>query len=103
MNQSPSKKNTTMLKYQKWLAAFVVLLALWLLLLRYAADHAQDTRVLQVVTALPMYALVTFGAYSLGVIALSVMAVQDCPDAAKELDRQVVEAKADLTKKGFKF
>ncbi|KAF1781050.1 hypothetical protein JG687_00006120 [Phytophthora cactorum] len=92
-----------MLKYQKWLAAFVVLLALWLLLLRYATDHVQDPRVLQVVTTLPMYALVSFGAYSLAVIAVSVMAVQDFPEAAKELDRQVVEAKADLTKKGFKF
>ncbi|KAG3168407.1 hypothetical protein PI124_g3873 [Phytophthora idaei] len=92
-----------MLKYQKWLAAFVVLLALWLLLLRYATDHVQDPRVLQVVTTLPMYALVSFGAYSLAVIAVSVMAVKDFPEAAKELDRQVVEAKADLTKKGFKF
>lgn len=95
-----------MLKYQKWLAVFVVLLALWLLLLlllRYASDHAQDPRVLQVVTALPMYALVSFGAYSLAVIALSVMAVQDFPEASKELDRQVIDAKADLSKKGFKF
>ncbi|KAL4111219.1 hypothetical protein PRIC1_002900 [Phytophthora ramorum] len=92
-----------MLKYQKWLAAFVLLLALWLLLLRYATENVSDPRVLQVVTALPMYALVSFGAYSLGVIALSVMAVQDFPEASKELDRQVVEAKADLAKKGFKF
>ncbi|EEY62977.1 uncharacterized protein PITG_14597 [Phytophthora infestans T30-4] len=92
-----------MLKYQKWLAAFVVLFALWLLLLRYAADHIQDSRVQEVVMALPMYVLVSYGAYSLAVIALSVMAVQDCPEAAKELNQQVVEAKADLTKKGFIF
>ncbi|KAK1943475.1 Dolichol-phosphate mannosyltransferase subunit 3 [Phytophthora citrophthora] len=92
-----------MLKYQKWLAAFVVLLAVWLLLLRYVTDHVQDPHVLQVVKVLPMYAIVSFGAYSLAVIALSVMAVQDFPEASKELDRQVVEAKADLAKKGFKF
>jgi dolichyl-phosphate mannosyltransferase polypeptide 3 len=92
-----------MLKYQKWLVAFVALLTLWLLLLRLAGDHVQDPRVLQVVTVLPMYALVTFGAYSLGAIALSVMAVQDFPEASKELDRQVAEAKVDLAKKGFKF
>ncbi|KAL3663224.1 hypothetical protein V7S43_011633 [Phytophthora oleae] len=92
-----------MFKYQKWLAAFVVLLAVWLLLLRYVTDHVRDPHVLQVVMALPMYAIVSFGAYSLAVIALSVMAVQDFPEASKELDRQVVEAKADLAKKGFKF
>ncbi|KAF4315455.1 hypothetical protein BBO99_00008564 [Phytophthora kernoviae] len=91
-----------MLKYQKWLVAFIALLAVWLLLLRYASEQA-DPRVLQVVNMLPMYALVSFGAYSLGVIALSVMAVQDFPEASKELDRQVIEAKADLAKKGFKF
>ncbi|RLN10848.1 hypothetical protein BBJ28_00010051 [Nothophytophthora sp. Chile5] len=92
-----------MLKYQKWLVAFVLLLSLWLLLLRYATDHVADPRVLQVVNVLPMYALVSFGAYSLAAIALSVMAVQDFPEASKELDRQVIEAKAELTKKGFKF
>ncbi|RLN94235.1 hypothetical protein BBJ28_00007762 [Nothophytophthora sp. Chile5] len=92
-----------MLKYQKWLVAFVLLLFLWLLLLRYATDRVADPRVLQVVNVLPMYALVSFGAYSLASIALSVMAVQDFPEASKELDRQVIEAKAELTKKGFKF
>jgi dolichol-phosphate mannosyltransferase subunit 3 len=90
-----------MLKYQKWLSTFVVALALWLLLIQYVSQSVADPRVLQVVYVLPMYALVTFGAYSLAVIAMSVMAVTDCPEAAKELDRQVIEAKADLRKKGL--
>lgn len=92
-----------MLKYQKWLAAFAVLLTLWLLLLQYASDQAKDPHMLQVVMALPIYALLSYGAYSLAVIAFSVMAVQDFPEAAKELENQVVEARADLIKKGFKF
>lgn len=92
-----------MLKYQKWVAAFVLLLALWLLARNYAAKNLGDTRFLQIVNVLPMYALVSFGAYSLSVIALSVMSVEDCPAAAKELDAQVIEAKADLKKKGFTF
>lgn len=93
-----------MLKYQKWVAAFVLLLALWLLARDYAAKNlGDDARFLQIVNVLPMYALVSFGAYSLAVIALSVMSVEDCPAAAKELDLQVIEAKADLKKKGFTF
>lgn len=92
-----------MLKYQKWVSAIVVFFTLWLLLCRYAAESIADPHVLQVAQVLPMYVLVAFGAYSLGVIALSVLSVNDCPEASKELDRQVVEAKADLAKKGFKF
>jgi|UniRef100_K3WSJ7 dolichyl-phosphate mannosyltransferase polypeptide 3 len=92
-----------MLKYQKWVVAFVVLLTLWLLARGYAATQVEDARVLQIVNVLPVYALVSFGAYSLAVIALSVMAVEDCPVASKELDAQVLEAKADLAKRGFKF
>lgn len=91
-----------MLKYQKWIVAFVLLLALWLLAREIAAANA-DARFLQIVNVLPMYALVTFGAYSLAAIALSVMSVEDCPAAAKELDAQVLEAKVDLKKKGFTF
>lgn len=92
-----------MLKYQKWVVAFVALLTLWLLARDYAATHVADARFLQIATVLPMYALVSFGAYSLAVIALSVMSIKDCPAASKELDAQVLEAKADLKKKGFAF
>ncbi|TMW69260.1 hypothetical protein Poli38472_001416 [Pythium oligandrum] len=92
-----------MLKYQKWLTTLVVFLSLWLFLCKYTSEQVADPRVFQVVQVLPMYALVSFGAYSLAVIALSVMAVTDCPEAAKELDRQVLEAKEDLRKKGMKL
>lgn len=89
-----------MLKYQKWVVALVLLLALWLVA-REVARAAGDARWRQLVDVLPMYALVTFGAYSLATIALSVMAVADCPAAAKELDAQVIAAKADLRAKGL--
>lgn len=90
-----------MLKYQKWLAALTVFFALWWLLRAFVIDSVDDARVLQVVNVVPLYALVCFGAYSLAVIALSVMAVQDFPEASKELDQQVIEAKADLKRRGF--
>ena len=92
-----------MLKYQKWLVAGVALLTLWLSLLQYVSNHALDPHVVTVVKALPLLAVVSFGVYSLAVITLSVMAVQDFPEASKELDEHVVAAKLDLAKKGFKF
>ena len=48
-----------------------------------------------------MYALICFGAYSLGTIGLSLMAVRDCPEASKELDKQIKEAKEDLRRRGI--
>lgn len=88
-----------MLKYQKWLTALIVLFALWRVLCNYLVDQ----RLLQIAHVLPMYLLVVFGAYSLAVIAFSVMNVTDCPEASKELERQVLEAKEDLRKKGMKL
>ncbi|DBA01717.1 TPA: hypothetical protein N0F65_010127 [Lagenidium giganteum] len=92
-----------MLKYQKWVVALVVLFALWLALCKYVAALVPDARVLQVVQMLPMYALVSFGAYSLAVIGINVISIEDCVDASKELDVQVKDAKEDLRKKGMKL
>ena len=41
---------------------------------------------------LPLYALVSFGCYSLASISMSLLAVRDCPEASDELN-QVRDAK----------
>ena len=56
-----------------------------------------------IIYALPLYALVCFGSYALGTIGLNVMSIKDCPEAATEIDDQVKQAKADLTKQGMVF
>jgi dolichyl-phosphate mannosyltransferase polypeptide 3 len=90
-----------MLKYQKWLIFFIVFFFVWLGICKFSSEYIVNPRIQQIAFVLPMYLLVTFGAYSLAVIALNVMAVSDCVEAAKELDEEVKQAKEDLRKKGM--
>ncbi|KAF9581533.1 hypothetical protein BGW38_001415 [Lunasporangiospora selenospora] len=50
---------------------------------------------------LPWWALVTFGAYSLGNIGYHVMTFRDCPEAYDELQVQISQAQSDLRSKGI--
>ncbi|KAF9088911.1 hypothetical protein BGX29_003562 [Mortierella sp. GBA35] len=49
---------------------------------------------------LPWWALVSFGAYSLGNIGYHVLTFRDCPEAFDELQVQIAEAQRDLRSKG---
>ncbi|KAF9328274.1 hypothetical protein BG006_008524 [Podila minutissima] len=49
---------------------------------------------------LPWWALVTFGAYSLGNIGYHVLTFRDCPEAYDELQVQIAQAQNDLRSKG---
>ncbi|KAF9152709.1 hypothetical protein BGX21_006244 [Mortierella sp. AD011] len=50
---------------------------------------------------LPWWALVSFGAYSLGNIGYHVMTFRDCPEAYHELQTQIAQAQNDLRSKGI--
>ncbi|KAL6067968.1 Dolichol-phosphate mannosyltransferase subunit 3 [Balamuthia mandrillaris] len=52
---------------------------------------------------LPLTALVLFGLYSLARILINVATFPTCPDAAKELRKEMDEAERDLKRRGFKF
>lgn len=52
---------------------------------------------------LPVFLLAVFGVVSIAIIAYRVYTFNDCKEASEELQRQIKEAKADLTKKGLKF
>ncbi|KAL7747287.1 hypothetical protein RI367_007341 [Sorochytrium milnesiophthora] len=53
----------------------------------------------EIVPALPLWVIVSFGAYSLGTIGLGLMTFGDCPEAHCELMQEVAQAKADLKSK----
>mmetsp|Transcript_25153 Transcript_25153/g.42086 ORF Transcript_25153/g.42086 Transcript_25153/m.42086 type:complete len:106 (-) Transcript_25153:676-993(-) len=75
---------------------FLAVTGLWVLALRQQWSPA----VAWVVQILPMYALVSFGFYSLAVIGYRVASFPTCPEASVELQREILEARADLTAKG---
>lgn len=44
-----------------------------------------------------------FKGYSVYTVLYRVFTFNDCPEAAEEIQKQIEEAKADLSAKGFKF
>jgi len=52
---------------------------------------------------LPLYLLISFGCYSLGVIGYSLMTFNECPSAYKELETDIQNARKRLIQRGFKF
>jgi len=56
-----------------------------------------------IVQLLPLYALITFGCWSLGIISYNLITFQECPEEAKELEIQRKQAMTELSKKGISF
>ncbi|CZT16364.1 related to dolichol-phosphate mannosyltransferase subunit 3 [Ramularia collo-cygni] len=54
----------------------------------------------EIIPYLPVWALVSFGAYLLFKLGFGVLTFNDVPEAHEELMREIDEARADLKKKG---
>jgi len=95
----------TMTKLQQWLLILALTAAVWFALITDSfpgiCTHCPWKKA--ILYNLPVYALMCFACYSLGVIGYRVATFNDCVEASEELQKQIVEAKADLSKKGFKF
>ena len=55
------------------------------------------------VLLLPIYALVVFGVLSALIIMFQALKIRNCNQAYSELREEIVEARSELEKKGFKF
>ena len=55
------------------------------------------------VSALPYWCLVSLGCYALASIGYKLWVLEDCVQAAAELQEEIKQAKTDLTKRGFRF
>ena len=89
-----------LLRYQVFLAYGVLFLALWNAALR--ATETNDPNDLSSVLAYyaPVWAILLLGVYAVSSIAYGVMTFEDFPDAAAEIERQIKEARAEMTKRG---
>ncbi|KAL4793787.1 dolichol-phosphate mannosyltransferase subunit 3 [Aspergillus venezuelensis] len=52
----------------------------------------------EVIPVLPFYALISFGCYLLGRLGLAILTFHDVPEAHKELQGEIEQAKAELRK-----
>lgn len=91
-----------MTKLMEWLLGVGLLFAIWVTVVWELVENIPEM-VYNIVLPLPLILIFGFGFYSIGVIVYRVITFNDCVDAAKELKRQIEEAKVDLTQKGIKF
>ena len=52
---------------------------------------------------MPCCGLMWFGCYSLATISYNLFMCRQCPEAAVALAQEVLDARADLQRRGFKF
>lgn len=92
-----------MTKLLEWLLGSAMVGITWGLLTFDVLDLQLPQAYREVVWPMPVYLLVVFGCYSLATVGYRVATFNDCEEAAKELQSQIIEAREDLKKKGLKF
>ncbi|XP_067009555.1 dolichol-phosphate mannosyltransferase subunit 3 isoform X2 [Anabrus simplex] len=90
-----------MTKLMEWLFGLGIFASIWGALVTRQWPVLEESR--YVILFMPVILLVMFGVYAAFVVLWRVYTFNNCEDAAKELQEHIQQAKADLTKKGFKF
>ncbi|XP_006214722.1 dolichol-phosphate mannosyltransferase subunit 3 [Vicugna pacos] len=92
-----------MTKLAQWLWGLALLGSTWAALTMGALGLELPASCREVLWPLPAYLLVAAGCYALGTVGYRVATFHDCEDAARELQSQIQEARADLTRRGMRF
>jgi uncharacterized membrane protein len=95
------------LRYQVFLSYGVAFVATWLYCLLNKSKIITSTTTTSleqqvidiVITYAPIIAILILGMYLLSRLFLGVLAFEDCPNAAKEIDTQIVEAKTEMKRR----
>ena len=83
-----------LLRYQLFLGLAVLFLSVW-----YAGLQSMPENI--GVTYAPIWAVLLLGLYAVSSIAIGLANFKDFPEAAAEIERQVIEAKKEMTKRGI--
>ncbi|XP_008262579.2 dolichol-phosphate mannosyltransferase subunit 3 [Oryctolagus cuniculus] len=92
-----------MTKLAQWLWGLALLGSTWVALTTGALGLELPSAFREVLWPLPAYLLVSAGCYALGTVGYRVATFHDCEDAARELQSQIQEARADLARRGLRF
>ena len=111
-----------LLRYQIFLSYGILILGLWYtaiqnkpLLLKNDNDASSSSSSIivplfsslpygaqeAIIDFFPLWVLICLGLYAVGSIAHGVANFADCPIAAKEVEKHIAEAKADMKKRGI--
>jgi len=70
-------------------------LSIWLALIK-GSDETPSPIILYA----PVLSIVLLGVYAVGSIVVGLMRIKDTPEASTEIERQIVEATAEMKKRG---
>jgi hypothetical protein len=85
-----------LLHYQQFLVVGVAFLAVWYILLQ--RHHTAES---VLITYLPLWGIVCLGLYALSSVIYGTLNFKDTPEASKELEQQIQDAKQEMTKRGI--
>jgi dolichyl-phosphate mannosyltransferase polypeptide 3 len=85
-----------LLRYQVFLGYGFLFLAVW-----YALLNKQDMKSPNpLIVYAPVWAITLLAIYGIGSIAYGVAAFEDMPEAAAEINKQIIEARQEMKKRG---
>jgi Dolichol-phosphate mannosyltransferase subunit 3 (DPM3) len=88
------------LRYQVFVTYGVGFMAIWCYcLLNKSKISASSQQTDLTITFAPIIAIIAFGIYLLLRLILGVLALEDCPTAAKEIETQIIEAKSEMKRR----
>ncbi|KAG4073167.1 hypothetical protein HA402_002556 [Bradysia odoriphaga] len=92
-----------MTKLMEWLFVLSVLLVTYVAIITKQIQSGVFDNWMFEIKLAPLILIILFGAYAAFTVLYRVFTFNDCPEAAEELQRQIKEARDDLTSKGFRF
>ncbi|RNA08613.1 dolichol-phosphate mannosyltransferase subunit 3-like [Brachionus plicatilis] len=92
-----------MTKLAQWLFGLTLFLSIWMAILKDLSPIKVTNDNIFWIYLIPVAFVAIFGVVSLLIIIYRVATFNNCDDAAKELTKEINQAKKDLEVKGFKF
>jgi hypothetical protein len=92
-----------LLRYQVFITYGAVFLAIWYQALSFRSEAKADLslKVDLLIKFAPVWAVLALGIYAVCNLVHGVVNMSDCPDAAKEIDQNVKEARKEMKKRGI--
>ncbi|CAG5059023.1 unnamed protein product [Parnassius apollo] len=92
-----------MTKLLEWISVISAVFAVWYSLIGGYVKHPMIEQNMNLIIVSPIIFIILFGLYAVAVVLYRVFTFNNCEDAAKELQAEILEAKKDLHDRGLRW
>lgn len=92
-----------MTKLLEWISVTSAAFAVWYSLIGGYVKHPFIEQNMNLIIISPIIFIILFGLYAVLVVLFRVLTFNNCEDAAKELQAEILEAKKDLHDRGLRW